>query len=694
MTGYADTYVVRVAGFDATWSTAPLVYDPAARPIVSSVPATLRQRLELFTATGSDSGVEVSLVYGPDVLPLLDRTVSPVVDASGAPVRVSVAAGLGGTLTTTAPPVGLAPGDYIAIGGEVVEFVSAVGPTLTVLRGALGTVPAPMPAGLVLLDRPATVIGCRVVISRVDYGGTVESVIYRGRIQSLTVDGGNVRLSIGSTWSSLRSRQYVVPSVDAPSSSTVAVERGAAGPVLATAGDDTPLDLDLGPIGETGLSSGYIWLTSGDLAILTESVFAAGGSGRQVIVPNGAPVLQVYDGDRMLAIEEVEARIGEPVAVDSAAMADVLAGPLAPSAIVSAILTGVGARRAGLDASEVGDLSPLDSALGVGLFASPLLSAVGPFVVLPFRESSRLLDIFGEIFDPIGVVILPDSQGRICIVDPVEASLVPIAVKGADLRSPLLGWSVDESSALRAVEVAAPFEGVDYTIRVVSDVASQLYAGGVELDLDAGIWAPVADSLRIRWRSVVTWLQRGVPVMAAEVERETPLDVGDLVLVDVDTVPDGSGVRGVSSLLCSVLERGEDTRTGSQSVRLLALGHGLDLRLGAWAPSADVVGYAAGVATVGTAYTGTDDAAPFSVGQAVYLLDVNGTRIDTDAPPATIASVGPLSLGVVFATATPSPSDVIVLAQWDEVAIRDVYAWQAGIDGTLGAGSDPGFTWG
>ena len=694
MTGYADTYVVRVAGLDATWSTAPLVYDPTARPIVSSVPATLRQRLELFKATGSDAGVEVSLVYGPDVLPLLDRTVSPVVDASGAPVRVSVAAGLGGTLTTTAPPVGLVPGDYIAIGGEVVEFVSAVGTTLTVLRGALGTVPAPMPAGLVLLDRPATVIGCRVVISRVDYGGTVETVIYRGRIQSLTVDGGNVRLSIGSMWSSLRSRQYVVPSVDAPSSSTVAVERGAAGPVLATAGDDTPLDLDLGPLGETGLSSGYIWLTSGDLAILTEATYAAGGSGRSVIVANGAPVLQVYDGDRMLAIEEVDARIGEPVAVDSAAMADVLAGPLAPSAIVSAILTGVGARRAGLDASEVGDLSPLDSALGVGLFASPLLSAGGPLVVLPFRESAKLLDVFGELLEPIGVVMLPDSQGRICIVDPVEASLVPIAVTGDQLRSPVLGWSVDESSALRAVEVAAPFEGVDYTIRVVSDVASQLYAGGVELDLDAGIWSPVADSLRIRWRSVVTWLQRGVPVMAAEVERATPLDVGDLVLVDVDTVSDGAGVRGVSSLLCSVLERGEDTRTGSQSVRLLALGHGLDLRLGAWAPSADVVAYAAGVATVGTAYTGTDDAAPFSVGQAVYLLDVNGTRIDTDAPPATIASVGPLSLGVIFATATPSPSDVIVLAQWDEVAIRDVYAWQAGIDGTLGAGADPGFTWG
>jgi len=694
VTGYADTYVVRVAGLDATWSTAPLVYDPTARPIVSSVPATLRQRLELFKATGSDAGVEVSLVYGPDVLPLLDRTVSPVVDASGAPVRVSVAAGLGGTLTTTAPPVGLVPGDYIAIGGEVVEFVSAVGPTLTVLRGALGTVPAPMPAGLVLLDRPATVIGCRVVISRVDYGGTVEAVIYRGRIQSLTVDGGQVRLSIGSTWSSLRSRQYVVPSVDAPSSSTVAVERGAAGPVLATAGDDTPLDLDLGPIGETGLSSGYIWLTSGDFAILTEATYAAGGSGRSVIVANGAPVLQVYDGDRMLAIEEVDARIGEPVAVDSAAMADVLAGPLAPSAIVSAILTGVGARRAGLDASEVGDLSPLDSALGVGLFSSPLLSAGGALVVLPFRESAKLLDVFGELLEPIGVVMLPDSQGRICIVDPVEASLVPIAVTGDQLRSPVLGWSVDESSALRAVEVAAPFEGVDYTIRVVSDVASQLYAGGVELDLDAGVWAPVADSLRVRWRSVVTWLQRGVPVMAAEVERGTPLDVGDLVLVDVDTVPDGAGVRGVSSLLCSVLERGEDTRTGSQSVRLLALGHGLDLRLGAWAPSADVVAYAAGVATVGTAYTGTDDAAPFSVGQAVYLLDVNGTRIDTDAPPATIASVGPLSLGVIFATATPSPSDVIVLAQWDEVAIRDVYAWQAGIDGTLGAGADPGFTWG
>jgi len=694
VTGYADTYVVRVAGLDATWSTAPLVYDPTARPIVSSVPATLRQRLELFKATGSDAGVEVSLVYGPDVLPLLDRTVSPVVDASGAPVRVSVAAGLGGTLTTTAPPVGLVPGDYIAIGGEVVEFVSAVGTTLTVLRGALGTVPAPMPAGLVLLDRPATVIGCRVVISRVDYGGTVEAVIYRGRIQSLTVDAGQVRLSIGSTWSSLRSRQYVVPSVDAPSSSTVAVERGAAGPVLATAGDDTPLDLDLGPIGETGLSSGYIWLTSGDFAILTEATYAAGGSGRSVIVANGAPVLQVYDGDRMLAIEEVDARIGEPVAVDSAAMADVLAGPLAPSAIVSAILTGVGARRAGLDASEVGDLSPLDSALGVGLFSSPLLSAGGPLVVLPFRESAKLLDVFGELLEPIGVVMLPDSQGRICIVDPVEASLVPIAVTGDQLRSPVLGWSVDESSALRAVEVAAPFEGVDYTIRVVSDVASQLYAGGVELDLDAGVWAPVADSLRVRWRSVVTWLQRGVPVMAAEVERGTPLDVGDLVLVDVDTVPDGAGVRGVSSLLCSVLERGEDTRTGSQSVRLLALGHGLDLRLGAWAPSADVVAYAAGVATVGTAYTGTDDAAPFSVGQAVYLLDVNGTRIDTDAPPATIASVGPLSLGVIFATATPSPSDVIVLAQWDEVAIRDVYAWQAGIDGTLGAGADPGFTWG
>jgi subtilisin family serine protease len=192
----------------------------------------------------------------------------------------------------------------------------------------------------------------------------------------------------------------------------------------------------------------------------------------------------------------------------------------------------------------------------------------------------------------------------------------------------------------------------------------------------------------------VTWLQRGVPVFGAEIERGTAVDVGDLVLVDVPTLVDGDGTRGVSGLLCSILERGETTRNGKQAVTLLALGHGLKLRLGAWSPTAEVSAYAAGVATVGTLFTGTDDAAPFTAGQAVFLLDANGTRIDTDAPPATVTGVGPLQLKVTFATATPAATDLIVLAQYDDVAIRDVYAWQADPAGTLGAGLEAAFTWG
>lgn len=695
MTGYADTYVMRVAGLPYTWSTAPLVYDPTARAVVSSVPGTLRQKLELFKPTGSDSGVEVSLVYGDDAQPLLDRTIAPVVDASGVPVRLADAVDdLATALPVTAAPVGLAPGDVISVGGEAVTYLSTGAGVINVTRGALGSIAAPIPAAFVLLLKPATVIGSRVVLSRVPFGGTLETVVFQGRITAVAADAGNVRLTIGSTWSSLRSRKYAPPRNDNPASARASIERGTDGFVLASAGDDGPLRLSLGDAGAFPADVSHAWVGSDDLRVCAEVTVAAGGV---VVVPAGARIAQAFDGDRMISAAEIDARVGAEFSIDSVIVADVLAGPLAPSLVVSAVLQGQtpATMRGGLDAAELGDLTALDGALGIASFASPTLSTAAPLVVLPPAEKPlALLKYVGQLLEPAGVVMVPDSRGRIAIVDPVESSLVPTSVTGDQLRAPALSWSVDESTALRAVTIAAPFEGVDYTARIVSDVASQLYSGGVELDIDAGLWSPAADSLRIRWRSVVTWLQRGVPVFGAEIERGTAVDVGDLVLVDVPTLVDGDGTRGVSGLLCSILERGETTRNGKQAVTLLALGHGLKLRLGAWSPTAEVSAYAAGVATVGTLFTGTDDAAPFTAGQAVFLLDANGTRIDTDAPPATVTGVGPLSLKVTFATATPAATDLIVLAQYDDVAIRDVYAWQADPAGTLGAGLEAAFTWG
>jgi hypothetical protein len=695
VTGYADTYVMRVAGLPYTWSTAPLVYDPTARAVVSSVPGTLRQKLELFKPTGSDSGVEVSLVYGDDAQPLLDRTIAPVVDASGVPVRLADAVDdLATALPVTAAPVGLAPGDVISVGGEAVTYLSTGAGVINVTRGALGSIAAPIPAAFVLLLKPATVIGSRVVLSRVPFGGTLETVVFQGRITAVAADAGNVRLTIGSTWSSLRSRKYAPPRNDNPASARASIERGTDGFVLASAGDDGPLRLSLGDAGAFPADVSHAWVGSDDLRVCAEVTVAAGGV---VVVPAGARIAQAFDGDRMISAAEIDARVGAEFSIDSVIVADVLAGPLAPSLVVSAVLQGQtpATMRGGLDAAELGDLTALDGALGIASFASPTLSTAAPLVVLPPAEKPlALLKYVGQLLEPAGVVMVPDSRGRIAIVDPVESSLVPTSVTGDQLRAPALSWSVDESTALRAVTIAAPFEGVDYTARIVSDVASQLYSGGVELDIDAGLWSPAADSLRIRWRSVVTWLQRGVPVFGAEIERGTAVDVGDLVLVDVPTLVDGDGTRGVSGLLCSILERGETTRNGKQAVTLLALGHGLKLRLGAWSPTAEVSAYAAGVATVGTLFTGTDDAAPFTAGQAVFLLDANGTRIDTDAPPATVTGVGPLSLKVTFATATPAATDLIVLAQYDDVAIRDVYAWQADPAGTLGAGLEAAFTWG
>jgi hypothetical protein len=695
VTGYADTYVMRVAGLPYTWSTAPLVYDPTARAVVSSVPGTLRQKLELFKPTGSDSGVEVSLVYGADAQPLLDRTIAPVVDASGVPVRLADAVDdLATALPVTAAPVGLAPGDVISVGGEAVTYLSTGAGVINVTRGALGSIAAPIPAAFVLLLKPATVIGSRVVLSRVPFGGTLESVVFQGRITAVAADAGNVRLTIGSTWSSLRSRKYAPPRNDNPASARASIERGAGGFVLASAGDDGPLRLALGDAGAFPADVSYAWVGSDDLRVCAEVTVAAGGV---VVVPAGARIAQAFNGDRMISAAEIDARVGAEFAIDSVIVADVLAGPLAPSLVVSAVLQGQtpATMRGGLDAAELGDLTALDGALGIASFASPTLSTGAPLVVLPPADKPlALLKYVGQLLEPAGVVMVPDSRGRIAIVDPVQSSLFPTAVTGDQLRAPALSWSVDESTALRAVTIAAPFEGVDYTARIVSDVASQLYAGGVELDVDAGLWSPAVDSLVNRWRSVVTWLQRGVPVFGAEIQRDTAVDVGDLVLVDVPTLVDGDGTRGVSGLLCSILERGETTRNGKQAVTLLALGHGLKLRLGAWSPTAEVSAYAAGVATVGTLFTGTDDAAPFTVGQAVFLLDANGTRIDADAPPATVTGVGPLQLKVTFATATPAATDLIVLAQYDDVAIRDVYAWQADPAGTLGAGLEAAFTWG
>ena len=655
---------------------------------------------------GANGGLSLQLQYGEGGSVLLNRQWSPIVDASGAPVRIATDVVVGlpvettdTTIPLTAQPSGLSSGDLIWIGGEVVAYQSWSSPSITVTRAQLGTdtrvYPYTPPQGLLLLDAPPSPIGARCTLSRVDVDASSsasEEVVYRGVIVGVGEGGGEILLQVASQMQRVRDAEWREMECFALAGGPVSVVDGPLGwsydgPVLAWI---TPSVYGVAASDIGGLAYAYARVWSGDawcVVTITDTFI----NGRDVSLDLGQ-IVQVGRGTVAYPLDQAPDVWGDAVTPDRVQVLRTYSAKPQIGTLLESILTASAplGYAVGLDASEVDSdgLSRITNALsGAGL--SVPHSVLGSSIYwLPPLDGGTLLDILEPELTAAGCAIVADSQGRISAIDWADALRAETALTVTDLRAPAVGWADSWTSALRSMSVTAEGSGGDTTEIVRSGIASSIGGSGITIGETTVMLAPHLDVLRLRAISMVSIWELSCPSLTVSVARSLGVEVGDTLSVTVPTLVGPDGTRGVTNQTALVTEVTRHYTEGYDEAVIVLTSWGRTITSGVYAPSATVVSESGGVVTVeANDYTVSpaSDAAEFVVGDRVILCDETGARQDTTSPIASVTAIGTNTLTVTFSGATPSAGDVIVLADYDTAARTDA-AWLADSSGEVSSG--------
>ena len=697
MSGYDDAYILRITGVGDSsglyaFTSRALPYSVTGTEYagaLATVPEVLSQRVSLLDPVGTVAGIAVDLIYGTGTKELLDARILPVTTTGGDNVRLDQATdeGIAATVALTGAP-DLAAGDLVWVMGEVWQYNSYSAPNGNFTFGQLGTESTPIPysgIGAQLMTRWPTVVGARVTLSRVGAVGTAEAdeaVIYRGVITQVSSNAGRINLQIASALGALRDRPYALPSNSSGLAGiTVGRHAGtASGGVRIAVGGGQPIVIPLDQAGYDPADVDYAWL---------ELEEAEGGGAKALVLAScsysvnddGIGQAELRGGNIVRWMEVDDVRVDSEVAgtaltehqwtLKRASMADVIPAN-DPSEVVAELLTGkaptTGRGALPADYVDVSSFDALDSVYPVEDFGIGQLYGSATGVVMPYRKRpTTMRKVLSEVLQPLGISIAPSATGKIKAIDWAPSARGATAISDSDMRSPLTGWTLNDSTVIREVLLQAETAASVLEHRIISDLASNVHAGGRSVNVEGGIWARVErgfDFLKTRWRALLSNWQRGAPTFAFSVARGTAIDIGDVISIRQPSLVGWDGDRynntAARPVLAIVMGMSPRLRGPTVEVEAVALSWGATRQDGVWGAAAEVQSYAAGVATVDDTFTGSDDAEPFSTNMRVILCDEEGTRIDSGTPPL-VTAIGSTALTVTFSV-TPVAGNLIIPA--------------------------------
>lgn len=696
MSGFDDTYILRIAGVGDTsglyaFTSRALPYSVTGTEYdgtLATVPEVLSQRVSLLDPVGTVAGIAVDLIYGDGTKELLDARILPVTTTGGDNVRLDEATneGIAANLALTGAP-DLTAGDFVWVMGEVWRFNSYSAPNGNFTFGQLDTDSTPIPysgIGAQLMTRWPTVVGQRVTLSRVGAVGTVEgdeSVIYRGIVTQVSSDAGRISLQIASALGAMRDRPYALPANNSPIEGIrVGAHRPTSGgPAIAIGGGQT-IAIPLDQAGYDPVDVDYAWLEleeaeggGAKALVLASCSYAVDDDGRGRAELRGGNVVRWMELDdvRVSDARTVSGILERGWTLKRASMADVIPATTA-AGLIEELLTGKAptTARGALPADYV-DTDSLDVALSVypvEEFGLGQLYGGATGIVMPYRKrATTMRKVLSEVLQPLGISIAPSATGKVKAIDWAPSARGATAIEDTDLRSPLTGWTLNDSTVIREVLLQAETAASVLEFRIISDLASNVHAGGRSVNVEGGIWARVErgfDFLKTRWRALLSNWQRGAPTFAFSVARGTAIDVGDVISIRQPSLVGWDGDRyndtAARPVLAIVMGMSPRLRGPTVEVEAVALSWGATRSDGVWGAAAEVQSYAAGVATVDGTFTGSDDAVPFATNMRVILCDEEGTRIDSGTPPL-VTAIGPTALTVTFSV-TPAAGNLIIPA--------------------------------
>ena len=663
------TYTLRIAGLidgsgaEIIWSS-----NASASPsgtVVGCIAGDITlsgSALRPVDAIASSGGVQVPMVYSPALAPLL-RTDLAWPGSGNSPPRLALVVQEADT-TIELDTAGL-PNGYIWVGGEVMQITGSVGTTYTVTRGIgltsarphywSGSDPAP-----IVLSRQPTHVGARAIIS--EWNGSTQTGVYFGAVEGITSAGSTVTVSLTSTLGALRSRP--------------------AAPQMVVRGNIPTARLSVNTA--TFRLIGLLWwvdvalydyarLRFGDAWIVVAVTSVAGTNYRRADAnilqwgSKGTPYPRTFAPEGLaggdLSPSDIEPLFSCPINE--------------PSAIMSVIATAAWppGQAGGLDEKDIGDLSALDQAFGVGTLSPPYVaSGVTDWWPLPSDGRGSVADsIAVGLCASLGCALTTDRLGRLQVIDWTRVLGEGIVINAEDLRSP--ATQVQTAPGLRSlVWKYEAGTGTD-TVRVNSDYASQVTGGGSTVERSPGWCVEFAPAAFSRLVTTLAIWQYPAPIVPLEVAKSAGLSPGDVVSLTVPTIVGRDGLRGIVAMDGVVLAVTRTLQRLVDSVTVALTGYTATPRLGLWSPSGVVVGIFGDTLTI--LMDNLESAEDwFTAGALCQLVSDTGAIIEQ----ITVASASGNAITFDPITATPVVGDRVVYAAGDVREEAGSAYWSRGFE--------------
>jgi hypothetical protein len=676
-------YIIRIANYlDGSGNELEFTTSTGTRPYLATSPTIAGATMAALDPIAASGGMVWDLIAPIGALqPLLRRDL-------GAPAGSSVPARLVEYVTETDSSIvldvtGLTTPQYVFVGGETMYLTAEPTPgTYSVVRGigSLGralvhqwvyeTQPPPL-----VLSRPTNPTGHRVEVS--DNTG----VIYRGVLRSVTRTDHGCSLDIVSMVGWLRERkQLPIP------------------PVLIIAGTMCVLSIEDRTLSFFGTYSdswapqrARLWW--GDLWV----VVAVGNSG--LLVPSNnnqyfwtigeQAILQWGKGETAYPLEtppdgldKIAAAAGRSESAPTRAEALWTTPQARPSVVLEAMLTDIWppGQVGGMDVTDVGDLTAIDLAYGIGDLYPPY-SVDTLWWPGASKQPTVLADaISSKLMAPLFCALTATTEGRVLAVDWLSCLGGSMTVVQAELIRGLGGTS--DTQPVKIVRWTATELGGEQVLNFQSDLVSQVVGGGREVAVQPGWLQAAAGWMYDRLAAVLQIYQLSVPTVTIQVTKAKALAIGlepGLVLgLTCSTLWNRDGLRGVVDMDGIVLSvsRRLHAEAGTYDAVVALTGYSVSPNSGKWGPSG-VVSSQVGFTITMAMDNGDPVNAWFNTGDVVALTDSIGQVLDGTV---TVVSSTINSITVSGLSTTAGAGDRIELATWSVAQYPDTVYLSEGFD--------------
>ena len=355
-----------------------------------------------------------------------------------------------------------------------------------------------------------------------------------------------------------------------------------------------------------------------------------------------------------------------------------------PSNVLQALLTAdwPPGQVAGMDPSDVGDLTALDDAYGVGNLTPPYSNDPNALWWPGGNKGSVMLSdaIAQNLMAPMLCALTADGAGRIMAIDWLRCLGNTQTVLEAELMRGL--GAVNDTQPVRIVRWTQTELGGEQVLNFQSDLVSQVVGGGREIAVKPGWVQNAAGWMYDRLAAALQIYQLSVPTITIQMTLAKASAIGlepGLVLgLTCTTLWNRQGLRGVVDMDGMVIgiSRRLHAEAGTVDAVLALTGYTVQVNQGKWGPSATVVSFVGSTITM-TMDNGDDVDDWFTTGDAVALTDPAGLVLDGSI---TVTSSNATSITVSGLGVTPAADDRIEVATYSVAQYADTAYLGEGFD--------------